>query len=398
MEEHITATDLDALKASNEFLNLLLDNTGAAVLLMDEASGIHRFNNSFLELFGGAECSGSFGRAMGCVHTLRENMACGETSHCGECTIHRLVRETMASGQPMEERGFTQYFHVEGRPLKKVLNVSTRRLTWHRRNLVMVLFHDVTEAEMARVRLDRDLEAAATIQRSLLPDGVPEIAGLDIAWRFEPCAKVGGDIFDLCRPDSRHVVLYMLDVCGHGVSAAFFSVAISQYLRSRITLRSGTAGVCPPEGALLALNEAFPFERFDSYFTITYAVIDLVEGILHYSSAGHPPPILLRRSGLEELSGGHGPAIGIAPDARYEGRAIPLEEGDKLLLYTDGILENRNAAGEHLGKEGLFGLLERCRHGPVRELVESACEEAKAFGKGKENDDDISVLGAEYTG
>ena len=141
--------------------------------------------------------------------------------------------------------------------------------------------------------LDADLAAAAQIQKSLLPHKIDSTANLSIAWKFKPCEHTGGDIFNMFQLDDDHWALYMLDVSGHGVQAAMVTVSVAQFLQpnsGQLLKGSSKAAkvasqIRTPAEVLTALDDEFPFERFNNFFTITYMTINTKSGDLRYSNA-----------------------------------------------------------------------------------------------------------------
>ena len=115
-------TELEDLKESNEFLNLLLDNINSAVLIADENLQIHQFNNSFLSLFDSAAESvleASFGETAGCVNAITENKACGQTSHCAQCILRRSLIQTLTDRVPVDNQPLNRVFYINGEPVQK---------------------------------------------------------------------------------------------------------------------------------------------------------------------------------------------------------------------------------------------------------------------------------------
>lgn len=399
---------LEDLKEANDFLNLLLDNINVAVLIADENLRIYRFNDSFLNLFDeprGKIAGEALGRAMGCIHTVNENKPCGETSFCKNCQIRQCMTESMIQKVPIEKRRFAKTFYIDGRPQNKILELTTRFIQYDKRDMVLVIFYDVTEIEQHRIalenkqkQLDSDLEAAAGIQQSLLPETAPDFPGIQIAWRFKPSSQIGGDIFNIQPIDERHFGLYMLDVCGHGVSAAFFAVAVSQFLQSRSCFMVDRAGIVSPGTVLDNLNKNFPFERFDSYFSLVYVIVDCSRHQAVYSCAGHPPPVLIKADGKLRTLNQRGPVIGLSESTVYGEEAVPLAKGDKLILYTDGVFENRNIHEKFIGRQRFYEILNRYGRKSIQELIESTYLQIEKFCQSAENDDDISMLGLECKG
>jgi sigma-B regulation protein RsbU (phosphoserine phosphatase) len=400
--------DLYNLKESNEFLNLLLDNINTAVLVADENLQIHQFNNSFLTLFdkaGESALAQGFGEVSGCVNAVLENKSCGQTSHCADCALRQSLIHNLIDEAPVDRRPLDRIFYIDGEPVQKHLQFSTRRVHFQGREMFLVIIHDVTaienqkrELQTKQKMLEMDLDAAAAIQQSLLPNGSQNVDNIQIAWKFKPCEQIGGDIFNIHSVDERSVAFYMLDVCGHGVPAALISVAASQFLNGKDGLRGNNCELVSPEAVLNKLDRAFPFERFNSYFSIIGMTIDVTEGLLTYSCAGHPAPILLRQNGTMDILDHRGPIIGSGWGQSYDQKTIILETGDKIILYTDGLIENRNSAGEDYSKSRFYDALKKSLDLPIQKIVDTVYGEMKHFYRGAKPDDDISLMGVEYTG
>ena len=239
----------------------------------------------------------------------------------------------------------------------------------------------------------KDLEMAASIQKSLIPSFSPNLSAIRIAWLFEPCAKVGGDLFNFYLPDENLISFYMLDACGHGISAALIAAAASQSLHSADQLN-----ISRPETVLNTLDRVFPFERFESYFTIGYATIDVTSGRLAYSNAGHPPLLLQRTNGNLDILDYHGPVIGLGSSDAFSQKETNLAPGDKLVLYTDGILDHMNPKGERFGKQRLYDALKIHRNEPVQRIMQLIKTSLVEFANSENSDDDISLMMIEYTG
>jgi sigma-B regulation protein RsbU (phosphoserine phosphatase) len=401
-------TELKDLRESNAFLNLLLDSINSAILIADEKLQIHHFNKSFLNLFDTAADSSmpkGFGEFTGCINAVIENKPCGETSHCAHCLLRKSLIQTMVEDVPVDRQHLGRFFFIDGKPVQKHLEFSTRRINFQGKKMFLIIIYDITDIEQKKIELqnkqkqiEQDLKAAAAIQQSLLPEETRHIDGIKTAWQFEPCEKIGGDIFNLVELDENQVGIYMLDVCGHGVPAAFMAVAASQFLRGGRGLLGKKTGALSTEDLLQKLNRAFPYERFDSFFSIVILKINVKEGSFSYSCAGHPPLILLRADGATELLDKHGPVIGSGSGVSFGNDERQLYKNDKLLLYTDGIYECGNMAGEFFGKNRFYEAIERHRHLELREMVDAVFAAVKSFRQNAKPDDDISLMSVEYTG
>ena len=198
--------------------------------------------------------------------------------------------------------------------------------------------------------------------------------------------------------DRSVVGAYMLDVCGHGVPAALVAVAASQFLQGGEGFGGNDCRLSGPAAVLNSLEAAFPFERFDTYFSVTCLTVDVSDGVLTYGSAGHPPPLVVRADGSVETLNLRGTVIGAGGGVPYAQQQVRLAPGDKVLLYTDGVLENRGPAGEAFGRARFDRALQHAARLPVEEFVPALHGEVRAFLGDARPDDDISLLGLEYTG
>ena len=254
-------------------------------------------------------------------------------------------------------------------------------------------------------RIDEDLQAAEIIQRSLLPLQHPEIDFGILSWSFAPCEKVGGDIFNFFQLDEEHWALYMLDVSGHGVPSSMISVSVSQLLHPQtgLLIKKSTSEapfyqLVPPSELLSELDRLYPFERFGKFFTMSYVICNCRSGELSYSSAGHPPPVILRQDGEREILDKGGPIIGLGGVLPYEEGRSRLGPGDRLYLYTDGIFEKRYQQDGVTEIDGLYTLLAQMNTTPLSETVETVFRAALDNGNADHPHDDVSILGFEFSG
>jgi len=254
-------------------------------------------------------------------------------------------------------------------------------------------------------RLDEDLRAAAGIQQSLLPQKLPMMDEFSIAWKFLPSDTIGGDIFNIYRLDEKTLAIYMIDVSGHGAPSALITVSVSQALQphddgvlKKRTRRSPYYRIQRPQEVLDFLAKEYPWERFGKVFTIVYAVIDVQMGRLLYSSAGHPPPVLLHPDGSLEILDKGGPLIGLNGNIPFEEGQIRLRFGDILIFYTDGVTEHQNDKDVFYGAERFYGLLKSLRNRPIAELLDEVMKNLMAFGGDAKLRDDVSLLGIAYKG
>ena len=276
--------------------------------------------------------------------------------------------------------------------------LQIRRLTQE-----LNLAHRLVQKKQLELRQYRD--SAAQIQKSLLPTRFPTSDSLQFAWRFLPCEQVGGDLFNVLHLTEDTVMAYLLDVSGHGISAAMVSVSVSQSLspHTGVIVRRPLETphrfqIQDPAEVLTELDGEYPFERFEKFFTITYLLVNTRTGEVRYSSAGHPPPVVVRRDGtLEQLTVG-GPIIGMGGVESFAEGRMQLAPGDRLYLYSDGITEYTGAKGELFGNERFFGKLVRQRKRSLEATCSKVIDALYAFGHEEPPQDDVTLLGIAFNG
>jgi phosphoserine phosphatase RsbU/P len=258
------------------------------------------------------------------------------------------------------------------------------------------------ELRSANDRLRRDLEAAARVQRWFLPSLLPETPGARLGSLFRPCTELAGDMFNAVRLGEDLVGLYVLDVSGHGVASSLLSVTVSHMLSAGVDPDGGgkdASILSEPGRALELLNRQFrTAPETAQYFTIVCALYDGASRMLRYASAGHWEPILVPGEGVARRLDSGGLPVGLFPDAEYSEASIQLEPGDRVYLYTDGILDAENRAGEHFGMQRLLDCLGRIRDRSLEAGLEAIPAELEQWTGSADLQDDISALGLEVKG
>ncbi|HWC32878.1 MAG TPA: SpoIIE family protein phosphatase, partial [Actinomycetota bacterium] len=240
---------------------------------------------------------------------------------------------------------------------------------------------DVTEAR----RAEREHRIAATLQRSLLPERLPEIPGVELSARYVPATEesdVGGDWYDVVELPSGRIALAVGDVAGHGLRAASVMAQLRMALRAYAVEESGPADV------IERVHRLFQRVSLSDMATVVYLVFDVESGEVRFANAGHPPPLVIRRDGSTEYVGGAlAPPLGAMPHAGrfFEGRAS-LSDGDTLLLFTDGLVERRGTALD----EGLDRLAREAAS--ARGGLETLCETLLTTLVGEGVADDVAML------
>ena len=250
--------------------------------------------------------------------------------------------------------------------------------------------HRIFANEEQLLTINKELEIARRIQSSILPQSVPTLAGLEIAARYVPMSAVAGDFYDFLCINEKRVGILVADVTGHGVPAALIASML------KVAFGGQADHAHDPARVLTGLNRSL-CGNFEAHFvTAAYLFVDLEKRLLRYSAAAHPPLMLLSGAAgnvleIEE----NGLMLGMFPDAVYSSVEICVGPGDRCLLYTDGILEARNAAGEEFGKSRCKEFLETQRDIPTALFANALLENIAGFSghnSARVQEDDITLL------
>lgn len=239
--------------------------------------------------------------------------------------------------------------------------------------------------EREQLAIETELDAAREIQQSLLPRSMPAVTGLRFHVGYDPATSVAGDVYDFLRIDDRRTGVLVADVAGHGVPAALIGSMVKVVFSSQARLAGD------PAALLAELNAILRREVRRAFVTATYLWFDMEQQRVAVCNAGHPPPLLYRDGTFVEL-GGAGTLLGRFADARYTAAFTPLAAGDRIVAYTDGILEARNARDELFGEERLHELL---RAGSDEKAVLAAVHAWR--GEAHADADDLTIVIVDVT-
>lgn len=228
------------------------------------------------------------------------------------------------------------------------------------------VLRQLAEAELQQYnqRICLELRQAAEYVRALLPLNLS--GEVTINHLFMPSSDLGGDVFDYYWLDSDRLVIYLLDVAGHGVQSALLSISVLNVMRSR----AFQLDECfQPATVLQELNRIFQMgTQGDDYFTLWYGVYSRVDQTLTYASAGHPPALLVQPDRTVQQLGVGGIAIGLMPDIVYEQGCCPIEVGSCLYVFSDGVYEINQANGKLWEFEAFVDLVSAHQQQPINHL------------------------------
>jgi serine phosphatase RsbU (regulator of sigma subunit) len=245
------------------------------------------------------------------------------------------------------------------------------------------------EEERAKQKMEEELDVARRIQQSLMPRSLPREGWFVARGSSQPTYQVGGDYFDLVAVGPETWSMVIADVSGKGVSSAL----LAGFLQGAFLTTTATENI--PD--VLSRINGFLNERSEhgKYATMFYSMLN-DSGRLSYVNAGHCAPLLVRTSGeIEKLTPTTTP-VGLLPEAQFELAARQLSPGDRLVLYTDGVTDARNGAGEFFGRKGLLEAVRRAGAASCNELHDAIQAAILEFTAGSDQEDDVTLVVVEY--
>ena len=236
-------------------------------------------------------------------------------------------------------------------------------------------------------RLNQDLDIAASIQRSFLPEALPEPVGWQFAARLRPARQTSGDFYDVFELPNGHYGLLIADVADKGTGPALYMALCRTLIRTY-----ALENPAHPDVVLWAANQRLLSDSRASLFvTAFYTTLDTVTGTLHYANAGHNPPLLFAGADATPLRN-TGIPLGIEENAYWRAEHVALALGDRLVLYTDGVPEAQNAAGDFYDLELLLATLHAQPDTSAAALLTTLFQSLDAFAAGTPQYDDQTVL------
>jgi sigma-B regulation protein RsbU (phosphoserine phosphatase) len=280
-----------------------------------------------------------------------------------------------------------------------VMDLESERIGYftddHVRTLALLAPQIATSVENARLyeelatrerRMEEDLKAARELQRVLLPDATPEIDGLEAAVRLRPARGISGDIYDVFEHNDRQTVIAIGDVSGKGAAAALYGSLMSGLLRTLAPRRRR------PAELLKALNEALIERRVESrYVTLCVLLWDPATRQIVMANAGALPPMICRGGEILKIRV-EGVPLGLLDAREYEEVPFQAEPGDLIVLYSDGITDQLNAAGTEYGRRRLAGVVRETFDRPAASVIGAIFEDLDAFSTVAFDDQTLFVM------
>jgi sigma-B regulation protein RsbU (phosphoserine phosphatase) len=262
-----------------------------------------------------------------------------------------------------------------------------------------IIHNLMNERETRKIKetIEGELNVARKIQMSIVPKifpAFPERSEFDIFAVLEPAKEVGGDLYDFFMLDDDHLCITIGDVSGKGVPASLFMAVTKTLIKAKADISKG------PEEILSQVNNQLCKDNDSMMFvTVFLGILTISSGKLVFSNGGHNIPYIRRNNGaVEALPKIPGIALGVVEEKAYVCGEIGINAGDSLVLYTDGVTEAMNPAGNMLTEERLVNILKSYRGNSAKEEVMHVLQDTRQFVNGAGQSDDITILALEYHG
>lgn len=236
-------------------------------------------------------------------------------------------------------------------------------------------------------KMEKELELAAQIQRDFLPKKDPDCEKFKIKGANVPCYQVGGDFYDFIDIDEDRVGITIADVSGKGVSASLLMASMRARLHGEVTPHYKIDEMASKLNDFVHQDTAS-----NKFITFFFGELNTDTGEFTYINAGHTPPVVLDKKGKVQRLESGGFCLGMFPDVQFKVQKVILNQGDLVLLFTDGLTECRNAANEELSEEGLIKIIKSNRKLQPQNLLEKIYEELESFTTGTEQMDDMTLV------
>lgn len=253
---------------------------------------------------------------------------------------------------------------------------------------------NLTIATKERERVGTELKLASAIQKSMLANDLPNSSSFNISATMMPAKEVGGDFYDFYMIDDNHLALVIADVAGKGIPAALFMMITKVLLKTRMSI-----SLTPAEVLTVVNKEIYKNNQTNMFITVWLGVLELSTGMLTFSNAGHEDIAIYREKKKFTIhKKKHGIVLGAFEDYEYKNYHLRLNGGDKLFLYTDGVVEAMNKDGTMFGVERMLEALNNVRDDKVSEILNNVQSDVDKFVGEATQFDDLTMLAVEYIG
>lgn len=252
--------------------------------------------------------------------------------------------------------------------------------------------YDELKAAQAQIiekeRLERELQVAADIQLSILPDVLPDTEEFSFGARILPARQVGGDFYDVFQLKEDRIGVLIGDVADKGVPSALFMARAHALIMAEADI-----AITATEVMQLVNSHITRLQKSTQFVTVLYGILDLKTRLFSYARAGHEPPLFLHPDGsVERLPHSPGMAIGLWDPITIDEKEITLASGDALILYTDGMTDCRDPHGEAFGLDRIKNLLSEFTKLNAQQMCDRLLETLQNYQDGSKQDDDVTLV------
>lgn len=252
-------------------------------------------------------------------------------------------------------------------------------------------YDELKEAQaqiIEKERMERELQVAAEIQLSILPDVLPDTEEFSFGARILPARQVGGDFYDIFELKDNRIGVLIGDVADKGVPSALFMARAHALIMAEADI-----AISAKEVLQLVNNHITRLQKSTQFVTVLYGILDLKTRLFSYARAGHEPPLLLHPDGsVERLPHSAGMALGLWDPITVDEREITLASGDTLIMYTDGMTDCRNPEGAAFGLDRIKTLLSELTKLNAQQISDKLLETLQVYQNGAKQDDDVTLV------
>jgi sigma-B regulation protein RsbU (phosphoserine phosphatase) len=264
-------------------------------------------------------------------------------------------------------------------------------------NSMMQSVSTLIEEQRQRQKLENELSIAHEVQQQLFPRSVPNLQGIEIEAICRPARVVSGDYYDFIRISPTRLAIALADISGKGISAALLMANVQAALRSDVLrYRDGQMFLHHEQIDTSEIVSHLNLHLFrntsdERYATFFFGVYDTATRQLHYTNAGHLPPVYISGDNVRLLETG-GMVVGLFNDVPFKQGAVEIEHGGMLIAYSDGLVEPENVYGEEFGTTRLIEVATRNKNKSSHEIAEAMMHAAEEWSGSPEQADDMTVI------
>lgn len=270
-------------------------------------------------------------------------------------------------------------------------NTATFRDLTEKNRQLQTAYDELKAAQaqlIEKERLERELQVAADIQLSILPDVLPDFPEFGFGARILPARQVGGDFYDVFTLKDGRVGVLIGDVADKGVPSALFMARAHALIMAEADI-----GLTAGDALRLVNSHITRLQKSTQFVTVLYGILDLKTREFSFARAGHEPPLLLHLDGsVERIPHSAGMALGLWDEITLDERSVVLAPGDTLLLYTDGMTDCRDPNGEAFGLERIKEVLSGFGNFNAQQVCDNLLETLKKYQDGSKQDDDVTLV------